>query len=142
MNIDNIRTAQNFTSTSKTTNEEKDEKMPTLSENISKAIENIYNRSERSVPENGKFTGIECQFPIPGSDIIGTIVFMCDDKEPKDKRYLFVRALGLYPDDSRSTMILNDTKENIRNYLISKEGKDEIQKAIVQLQNSIIKSRY
>lgn len=96
-------------------------------------------RSEREVPENGKFSAISISFDVPTTNNEAKVIISHDEIEPKNLRRI---AIGVHRNGSdrlTSSYILKGTKKEILEYLKNPESQDKIVKVAGQLSDGVDK---
>ena len=107
-----------------------DERLNIIVEDVQKILAE---RSEREVPENGKFLRVGMFFPIPDTSNEAVLSIVHDELEPKDKRRFEVGVRHKYSDKITSQDIISGTKKEIIEYLKNSNNKDVLKKTVLEL---------
>ena len=104
---------------------------------VSNCVENIQEKAEREVPENGKFTKLLVGFDIPESQNEAFIGIEHDEINPKDTRRVAIHARRQNTDKIFSNYIFKGTKKEILEYFKAPERKEEIYEIVKNLSSKV-----
>lgn len=113
------------------------ENKATIETLTAEVFEELSERAEKEVPENGKFTGISVSYLIPDSQNIGKCIIKYDPLNPKDSRRLYAGVNRAGSDRLVSVELLKGSKKDILNYLSKQENQKEVIENIKDLSKEV-----
>ena len=98
---------------------------------------NLLERSEREVPENGQFTPISASYNIPNSENRAMLAIECDLTNPKTSRRISAVSCRKDSDKLVKSFIFKGTKQEVINYLKDEKNRETFIKTVRQLSDSL-----
>ena len=104
---------------------------------VNKATELLAGRSEREVPENGKFTHVFMAFDVPESANEAILEISHDPLDPKTQRNFSVNVHRKISDMFISQTLFTGTKKEMIEYLNNKDIQANIAASVKELSESV-----